>query len=99
TPGGTPSPTPTPTPSGSNSLLLNGSGFMNVPAPGASSLNLTGALTVEAWIQVAASTGDSQAIVERYGGSYTGNGGYLLRLNSAGKVVFGTAADAANVDV
>src|SRR5436309_7857425 len=39
-------------------------------------------LTVEAWIQVTASTGNAQAIVERYGGSYTGNGGYLLRLNS-----------------
>src|SRR5439155_13990864 len=45
TPGGTPSPTPTPTPtpSGLNSLLLNGStSYMNVVAPGASSLNLTG---------------------------------------------------------
>src|SRR5437667_8329223 len=51
-----PTPTPTPAPSGLNSLLLNGStSYMNVAAPGASSLNLTGALTVEPRIQVTAS--------------------------------------------
>ena len=71
---------------------------MNVVAPGASSLNITGAVTLEAWIKVTALNGDPQAIIERYGSSYSGNGGYLLRLNGAGKVVFGTAADAANID-
>jgi hypothetical protein len=72
---------------------------MSVPAAGGSSLNLTGPVTVEAWIKVASLGSDQQSIIERYGGSYTGSGGYLLRLNATGKVLFATAADAANVDV
>src|SRR5436190_5882141 len=81
-----------------NSLLLNGSGYMNVAAPGNSSLNITGAVTVEAWIKVAALTGNPQAIIERYGPSYSADGGYALRLNAAGKLQFATVADSASAD-
>src|SRR5438309_7763274 len=35
----------------------------------------TGAVTVEAWIKVAALTGNPQAIIERYGPSYSGSSG------------------------
>jgi YD repeat-containing protein len=60
----------------SNSLSLNGSGaYMNVP--NSSSLNITGSITVEAWIKTNSTA--QQGIVERYGGSSPG--GYALRLS------------------
>lgn len=71
----------------SNSLSLNGSGsYMSVP--NSSSLNITGTITVEAWIKTNSTT--QQGIVERYGGSSPG--GYALRL-SGGYLQFFTLVD------
>src|SRR5207249_6900628 len=95
----TPRLSSTPVPVRFFSLLLIGwTSYMNVVAPGTSSLNITGAVTVEAWIKVAALTGNPQAIIERYGPSYSGDGGYALRLNAAGKLQFATVADSASAD-
>jgi YD repeat-containing protein len=82
-----------------NSLSLNGSGaYMQVAAPANSSLNITGPVTLEAWIKVTASTSDRQSILARFNTWYSGDGGYLLELNAAGKASFSTAHDAANFD-
>ncbi len=60
--------------SSDRSLLLNGtSAYFSVP--NSTSLNITGAITVEAWIKRNAN--GTQAIVERYGSS---SGGYALRI-------------------
>jgi hypothetical protein len=83
-----------------HSLSLNGSSsYLQIPAPSNSSLNITGPVTLEAWIKVTAFTGAQQAIMERYNGWPTGDGGYLLRLNAAGKLAFATCADSGNLDV
>jgi hypothetical protein len=56
--------------------------------PNSSSLNITGSITVEAWIKTNSTA--QQGIVERYGGS--NNGGYALRL-SGGYLQFFTLHD------
>lgn len=70
-----------------NSLSLNGLGaYVNVPISG--SLNITGSITVEAWIKTNSNTAQ-QGIIERYKtlGPGTFDGGYALRL-SGGKLQF-----------
>lgn len=71
-----------PTSSGSYSLSLDGAGAY-AEVPDNPSLNLTGSLTLEAWIKTNSETAQ-QGIIERF--TDTG-GGYALRLNS-GKVEF-----------
>ena len=74
------------------SLSLNGTNAY-VRVPSSSSINITGPLTVEAWIKTQLS-GTQQAIVERYGWPGRDNkGGYALRLLSNGKLGFYTLAD------
>jgi Concanavalin A-like lectin/glucanases superfamily/Metallo-peptidase family M12B Reprolysin-like/Putative binding domain, N-terminal/Viral BACON domain len=69
-------------PSGNYSIALNGvDSYMNVP--NSSSLNITGSLTVEAWIKSNNVGLAQQSIVERYNtfGVNTTDGGYALRLS------------------
>jgi YD repeat-containing protein len=80
-----------------HSLSLNGStAYLNVL--NSQSLNITGAITLEAWIKYTANGNQQQAIIERYGVSYSGNGGYALRLTAQGYILFGTLDDAAYGD-
>jgi hypothetical protein len=63
------------------SLSLNGTtAYVNVP--NSTSLNITGAITVEAWIKTNSATAQ-QSIIERYRTTGVGtiNGGYALRLS------------------
>jgi hypothetical protein len=80
-----PSSWPTPT---FYSLSLDGaSGYVQVPtasSPGGVQLNITGLITVEAWIKLN-STGSAQGIIERFSAS---DGGYALRVKGNGKLVF-----------
>ena len=74
----------TPSQGGDHSLSLNGStGYVQVP--NSSSLNISGAITVEAWVKVN-SIGAYQDIISResYGQSGTG-GGYALTVTNVGK--------------
>ncbi len=72
-------------PTGNYSLSLNGtSAYVEVPSSG--SLNLSGPLTVEAWIKPNSSS--LQGIAERYKWLSTPDGGFALRLSSDGKVEF-----------
>jgi Concanavalin A-like lectin/glucanases superfamily/Ig-like domain from next to BRCA1 gene len=68
--------------SGDRSLLLNGTSAY-VSVPNSASLNITGTITVEAWIKTNSATAQ-QGIIERYGTTGTGttDGGYSLRLSS-----------------
>jgi hypothetical protein len=59
-----------------HSLWLNGTGAY-VSVPYASSLNITGPVTIEAWIK--RNPGTYQAVVERYGPN---DGGYAVRVES-----------------
>ncbi|MEK6302973.1 MAG: LamG-like jellyroll fold domain-containing protein [Acidobacteriota bacterium] len=68
-----------------NSLSLNGSNAY-VSVPNSTSLNITGPITVEAWIKTNSTS--QQGIVERYGSGT--NGGYALRLASGGTLQFFT---------
>jgi concanavalin A-like lectin/glucanase superfamily protein len=80
-----------------NSLSLNGSNqYLNVP--NSSSLNITGSVTLEAWIKTNSNT-TYQSIIERYG-AYPGtnDGGYILRLFNTGKVQFATLRNAGDAD-
>ena len=71
-----------------NSLLLNGAGaYVNVPY--SASLNITGPLTLEAWIKTNSAFAQ-QGIIERYGQGPANDGGYALRLSGAGKLMFFT---------
>ena len=72
---------------GDHSLTLNGSNAY-VQVPNSTSLNITGSITVEAWIKPN-SIGSYQYIVSResYGQAGTG-GGYELTLNNVGKARF-----------
>ena len=76
----------TATPSSDHSLKLNGSSAY-VQVPNSSSLNITGAITVEAWIKLNAITGVYQDIITResYGQGGTG-GGYELSFTNLGKL-------------
>lgn len=68
--------------SANNSLSLNGSSAY-AEIPNSASLNITGALTLEAWVKTSSTTGYQQ-IVSRYGYGAS-NGGYELLLYN-GKV-------------
>jgi hypothetical protein len=69
------------------SLSLTPPAYVNVPS--SSTLNITGKITVEAWINTNSSS-QQQGIIERYNslGSTTSNGGYALRLSSTGQLQF-----------
>jgi hypothetical protein len=76
------------------SLALNGTDHY-VRVPSSSSINITGPLTVEAWIKPTINNVD-QGIVERYDAydaNDLNNGGYALRLRSNGKLAFYTLRD------
>ncbi len=97
-PAPSPSPTPTPvvqppppSPAGSHSLRLRAATGDYFEVPDAESLDITGALTLEAWIKVD-NPYSQQGIIERYNSfsSDSSDGGYALRLNSAGKLQFYT---------
>jgi RHS repeat-associated protein len=72
--------------SGDQSLNLNGTGA-HVQVPNSSSINITGSLTVEAWVKVNAITSSYQDIITResYAQSGTG-GGFELSLTNTGKL-------------
>lgn len=73
------------------SLSLNGTGYVDVPNAGLGvSLDITGPLTLEAWVRLNSNT-TRQGIVEKYNpsaGAGTNDGGYGLRLLPSGKVRF-----------
>ena len=73
-------------PGSSQSVGLNGTSSY-VQVPNSSSLNITSAITVEAWVKVNAITGAYQDVVTResYGQAGTG-GGYELSITNLGKV-------------
>lgn len=78
------------------SLSLGGGARVGVPS--GASLNITGAVTVEAWIKT--TTTADQAIVERYAtypGAGVSNGGYVLRL-MGGRVTFATLRNSNEFD-
>jgi concanavalin A-like lectin/glucanase superfamily protein/N,N-dimethylformamidase beta subunit-like protein/Big-like domain-containing protein len=76
----------------SKSLSLNGTNAL-VQVPNSQSINITGPLTVEAWIKTEAAN-TQQGIVERYGTPGRNlNGGYALRLLANGKLGFYTLSD------
>ena len=80
-------PTPTSTSQATyHSLSLNGSSG-HVTVPNSTSVNISGPITIEAWIKVNAITGNYQDIVcrESYGQAGTG-GGYEFAITSTGKV-------------
>jgi hypothetical protein len=82
-----PSP-PLPPPPANHSLSLNGLlQYLNVAS--SPSLNVTGAITVEAWIKTN-SVNDQLGILERYGQWPFDDGGYALRLNASGRLQFFT---------
>jgi hypothetical protein len=69
-----------------HSLSLNGtSGYVSVP--NSASINISGPITIEAWIKLNASTGDYRDIVcrEAWGQAGTG-GGYEFAITNSGKV-------------
>jgi YD repeat-containing protein len=78
------------------SLSLAGGARADVPS--SASLNITGAVTVEAWVKT--TTTADQAIVERYAtypGAGVSNGGYVLRL-MGGRVTFATLKNSNEFD-
>ncbi|HEX8351330.1 MAG TPA: LamG domain-containing protein, partial [Pyrinomonadaceae bacterium] len=81
---------------GARSLSLGGGARVDVPS--GASLNITGAVTVEAWVKT--TTTADQAVVERYA-TYPGagvvNGGYVLRL-MGGRVTFATLKNSNEFD-
>jgi len=92
----TPSPTPTP---GSDYSLALAAASSYVHVPDNPALDVTGPVTIEAWIKVESVT-RPQGIVERFNsfGSSTSDGGYALRLTSAGKLRFYTIKNGAVTD-
>jgi hypothetical protein len=78
---------------GSFSASLNGS-TAYVSVPNSTSLDITGSITVEAWIKTPTPSAAQQGIIERFAAS---NGGYALRL-AAGKLQFFTLQNATTFD-
>jgi hypothetical protein len=77
-----------------NSLSLNGSGaYMSVP--NSTSLNITGVITLEAWIK--ANSTAQQGVVERYKTGAGNDGGYIIRL-SGGYLQFFTLIHGSSFD-
>jgi hypothetical protein len=77
--------------SSNKSISLNGTSHY-VRVPSSSSINITGPLTVEAWIKTTAANTE-QGIVERYDVNGAADGGYALRLRANGKLAFYTLRD------
>src|SRR6201991_4483154 len=72
-------------PGGNHSLSLNGT--TSVDVPNSSSLNITGPITVEAWIKFNSIDGSNHDIVSRINrNDSTSGGGYSLTVNSAGRL-------------
>lgn len=83
-----------PAPGAAYFLSLNGAnGYVVVP--NSPSLNISGPITVEAWINTNATT--LQSIVERYNLLGTDDGGYALRLDQ-GRLRFGIVRNAGTYD-
>src|SRR2546426_378923 len=80
---------PPPPPQGLAALQLNGAN-QSVQIPNSPSVQITGPITVEAWINRAV-TGVQHSIVEKYG--CAGLGGYVLRVTANDKLLFGTRDD------
>lgn len=73
---------------GSNSLSLNGS-TAYAQVPNSTSLNITGAITVEAWIKINSITGAFQDVITRESYAQPGTGGgFDLCISNIGKVRF-----------
>ncbi len=72
-----------------NAVLLDGVND-HISVPDSPSVRITGTITVEAWINRAA-TGVQHSVVEKYGCS--GLGGYVLRVTDANRLMFGTRDD------
>ncbi|HKV35769.1 MAG TPA: LamG-like jellyroll fold domain-containing protein [Pyrinomonadaceae bacterium] len=71
---------------GNHSLSLNGT-TASVDVPNHSTLNITGPITVEAWIKFNAIDGNNHDIVSRINrNDSTSGGGYSLTVNPAGKL-------------
>ena len=66
----------------------------SVQVPDNASVSIIGPITIEAWIRRAA-TGVQHSIVEKYGCN-AGEGGYVLRVTAADKLMFGTRDDCNN---
>ena len=64
-------------------------------APNSPSLNITGSLTIEAWVNPSALAADANDISGRWGG--TGQSQYLFRLGSSGKVAAFLSSDGTTV--
>jgi hypothetical protein len=85
------------------SLSLNGStAYLDVPDPtsGGVPLDITGAITVEAWIKTTSTV--RQCIVERYNSSActgTADGGYSLLIRPNGNVRFQTLKNGCELDL
>jgi hypothetical protein len=75
-----------------NSLSLGSSAYLHVGNSG--TLNITGPMTVEAWIKTNSSA-QQQGIVERYSST---DGGYALRLSSTGLLQFFTLHNGTTFD-
>jgi hypothetical protein len=78
---------------GAAALQLNGVN-QSVQIPDSASVSPTGPITVEAWINRAAS-GVQHSIVEKYGCNAT-DGGYVLRVTATDRLLFGTRDDCNN---
>ncbi len=79
-------------PAGAAALQFNGASSVQVAD--SASVSVTGPITVEAWINRAAA-GVQHSIVEKYGCT-AGQGGYVLRVTSGDKLLFGTRDDCNN---
>ena len=69
-----------------SSVQLAGSSYLRVSS--APALDISGALTLEAWVKLNTVGAAAQAVVERYGATNSGSGGYALRITNTGKVHF-----------
>lgn len=83
------------------SLSLNGtSAYADVPNAGLGvSFDITGPITVEAWIRLSAVPTGASGIVERYMDLTTAEGGFALRLSSGRKLKFYSLINGFNYDV
>src|SRR5205085_887965 len=68
-----------------SSVQFAGSSYLRVSS--APALDISGTLTLEAWVKLN-TVGAAQAVVERYGATNSGSGGYALRITNTGKVHF-----------
>ena len=85
-------PPPPPPPAGLTALQFNGVN-QSLQVPNSPSVQITGPITVEAWINRQV-IGVQHSIVEKYG--CAGAGGYALRVTANGNLLFGTRDDCNN---